>query len=94
MSMQPYPGQPYPVSSVLDHAVASHVSTGWAVESRTATMAVMVSGGQANHVLHLLLTLLSCGLWGIMWLLIAATSSTSRISLILNPDGTLTITKH
>ncbi|MFI7547195.1 hypothetical protein [Actinoplanes sp. NPDC049599] len=56
-------------------------------------MAVVVSAANVNHVLHLLLTLVSCGLWAVVWLFIAATSRTRRVSLVLNPDGTVTPTQ-
>ncbi|MFI5495294.1 hypothetical protein [Actinoplanes sp. NPDC051859] len=92
MSPLPY-GQPY-AASVLDVEVANHVRSGWAVESRSETMAVMVSGSRPNHVLHLLLTLLTCGFWVFIWLLVAATSRMSRVALVVNPDGTVARTKH
>lgn len=33
---------------------------------------VLAVGESPNHVLHLLLTLVTCGLWGIVWGLVAA----------------------
>lgn len=50
MSLQP---QQYPISHILDAEVARHVAVGWAVESRSETMAVVVSAANTNHVLHL-----------------------------------------
>ncbi|MET0492930.1 MAG: hypothetical protein ABW000_07330 [Actinoplanes sp.] len=91
MSLQP---QSFPVSHILDSEVARHVAVGWAVESRSDTMAVVVSTAKPNHVLHLLLTLVTCGLWAVVWFVIAVTSKTRRVSLVLNPDGTVTRTQY
>jgi hypothetical protein len=76
----------------LDYAVARHVQVGWAVESRTETMAVLVSGGSVNHVLHLLLTLLTCGFWAVVWFAMAVMSGQRRVTLVLNHDGTISST--
>jgi len=90
MSLQP---QQYPISHILDTEVARHVAVGWAVESRSETMAVVVSAANTNHVLHLLLTLVSCGLWAVVWFFLAVTSRTKRLSLVVNPDGTVSRTQ-
>lgn len=36
---------------------------------------VLALGTKANHVLHLLLSLVSCGLWLPVWLIVAAATS-------------------
>jgi hypothetical protein len=87
-----YPAIPH--SSILDAELASHVRVGWAVESRSDTMAVVVSSSTPNHVLQLLLTLITCRFWAVVWIFIALTSRTNRIALVVNPDGTVTRTKH
>lgn len=38
-------------------------------------MAVTNVPVQTNHALHLILTLLTCGLWGIVWIIVAAVNS-------------------
>jgi hypothetical protein len=35
----------------------------------------MATGQKPNHVLHLLLTVFTAGLWGVVWLLLAAGSA-------------------
>jgi hypothetical protein len=92
-----YPVPYDPRSAVLDAAVASHVQVGWAVESRSPTMAVMVShAASPNHVLHLLLSLVTCGLWLVVWLLVAVTSSgrTRRVALTVGPNGEIVSTQY
>jgi hypothetical protein len=36
---------------------------------------------KTNHILHLLLTLVTCGLWGIVWMIVAASNATERSKL-------------
>jgi hypothetical protein len=67
-----------PLSSKVQAAVAQ----GWAVESRSEHQVVMVKGGRPNHILHLLLTLLTGGLWGIfVWLPLAIFMKRQRMVL-------------
>lgn len=86
--------QPTVPEHALDIEVANHVRIGWAVESRTPSMAVLRAGQRPNHVLHLILTLISCGVWGLAWIFIALTSRERRLSLVQNADGTISRTKH
>jgi hypothetical protein len=55
----------------LATAVANSVRQGWGVQSQTDFQAVLVRGSQPNHVLHLILTLLTLGLWAIVWIALA-----------------------
>lgn len=55
----------------LASGVASAVRGGWSVESQTEIQAVMVKPGtKVNHLLHLILTLVTVGLWVIPWILV------------------------
>jgi hypothetical protein len=54
--------------SDLDSAVAQWVNWGWRVESRTENQAVMVKGHRPNHILHLILTIITLGFWAIVWI--------------------------
>ena len=56
---------------MLDREVESRVRRGRRVESQTDFQAVLVSGRRVNHILHLLLSLFTLGLWLIVWLLLA-----------------------
>jgi hypothetical protein len=42
------------------------------------SVAVAVSGGGTNHALHLVLTVLTCGLWLPIWILVAILGSVGR----------------
>lgn len=40
--------------------------------SQSDTQAQLVKGKRVNHVLHLILTILTFGLWVVVWLLVTA----------------------
>jgi hypothetical protein len=53
----------------LATAVANEVRAGWNVQSQTDYQAVMnIPAEKTNHILHLILTLLTLGLWVIVWI--------------------------
>ncbi len=68
----------------LAQAVQSEVAAGWRVESQTDESAVLAKGGTTNHLLHLILTVVSCGLWGLVW--IAMVVINQRKTLMLRVD--------
>jgi hypothetical protein len=62
----------------LDSAVEQYVKWGWRVESRSEHQAVMVKGHRPNHILHLILTIITLGVWAIVWLLLTAFGGEKR----------------
>ena len=54
--------------SLLSRQVASLLSQGRRVESQSDYQAVLVQGHRPNHVLHLILTFITLGIWGLVWL--------------------------
>ena len=69
----------------LNQAIAAELSRGGRIESQTGSSAVIVRGGRVNHILHLLLTLLTIGFWVIVWLIISAAGGERR--RIINADA-------
>jgi hypothetical protein len=57
------------------------------VESSTDYSAVLVQGKPVNHVLHAILTIFTCALWGIVWIIIAAQGGEKRWQLIVDDYG-------
>ena len=57
--------------SALARAVANSVREGWGVQSQTDYQAVLAKGHRPNHVLHLILTLITLGLWLVVWIPLA-----------------------
>lgn len=73
------------VRQLMSQAVAKEVADGgWRVESQTDYHTVLAKGGRTNHILHLILTIFTCGLWSLAWLLIAHVNR--RQSLVLRVD--------
>ena len=86
----PDAGVPSPASTerrkaALAQAVSREVaSSGWRVESQSDYQAVLAKGKNTSHVLHLILTLITFGLWGFVWIIVAFVNA--RQTLILTVD--------
>lgn len=59
----------------------------WRVETQTDTYAIVVGGQPVNHILHLLLTVLTLGLWVIVWIIVAAGGGEKRYKLEVDEAG-------
>jgi hypothetical protein len=59
------------------------------VESVTDYSAVVVDGQRVNHILHLLISLLLCGLWLPVWFLIAVSGGEKRRVVTVDPCGNI-----
>lgn len=90
------PSVPQPPSSVatpeqrrrnLANALQMDVAAGWRVESQTDESAVLVKGGVTNHTLHLILTILSCGMWGLVWLIMVVVNQRKAVVLRVDDYG-------
>lgn len=75
---------------LIEAALMWEQSQGARIESVGGRSAVIVTGHKANHVLHLVLTLFTFGLWLPGWLIMAAINGNEKRWLIsLGPDGVL-----
>jgi hypothetical protein len=86
------PPAPSPATqtAALQHAIALSSARGWRLEGTSPGVATMVSGHRPNHILHLLLTIFTCGLWAIAWIIIAATVTEKRLTIVADLDGNIT----
>ena len=73
--------------AILSQAVATSVVKGFRVESQTPHHAVLVTGRRTNHTLHAIITLFSCGAWGLVWLYLGMTRKETRVVLQVDPSG-------
>lgn len=62
----------------LDAQVARAVRDGWGIESRTDTQVVLVRRPRIRHVLHLALTVVTGGVWGIVWAVLVLRNKPQR----------------
>ena len=54
-------------------------------------MAVLVIGGDTNHVLHFLIGLLTCGLWWFVWLFFVAFTGKKRFVVTVDESGAISV---
>ncbi|WP_156750092.1 hypothetical protein [Mycobacterium sp. E2479] len=60
---------------------------GGRIEARMPTSAIVVTGKPVNHVLHLLITVLLCGLWLPVWIILAANGGEKRTMVSVDEYG-------
>ena len=71
----------------LDAQIASFTGQGYRIESNTGGLVTMVSGKKTNHILHLLLSVVTLGLWLPVWLIVAAFGGERRVMLTTDDAG-------
>lgn len=79
---------------ILGSAVSGHVRKGWRVESQTPHQAILVKGRRPNHLLHLILSILTAGLWLLLvWLPLVVFGGEKRRVLTVDPFGNINTAK-
>ena len=58
--------------------VNEQLRKGWRIESQTGDQTVLVKGNRPSHVLHLLLSVFTLGIWLPIWVLISAFGGEKR----------------
>ncbi|RFZ43904.1 hypothetical protein DAVIS_01856 [Mycobacterium marinum] len=81
--------QPVQPLSTFDQELMAIAARGGRIEARTPTSAVVVTGKPVNHVLHLLITVLLCGLWLPVWIILAIGDGERRTFVSLDQYGTV-----
>lgn len=79
-------------AEILARAVNQYVSSGWRVQSQTTSQAQLVKGHRTNHVLHLILTLVTLGIWAIVWILMAIFGGEKHKLVSVNEHGAVSTT--
>jgi len=74
-------------STQLNREVEAWVRDGYRVETQSNTQAVMLKGHRPNHILHLILTLVTLGAWAIVWILVAIFGGEKRRLIVVDDDG-------
>lgn len=72
--------------AALAERLQTFTSDGWRVESQTDFNAVLAKGNK-HHILHLILSILTAGLWLIVWGILAFTSKEHRRVLMVDENG-------
>ena len=78
----------------LADMISRHTLSGWVIidrDDREATAVLALPAKPANHVLHLLITFLTCGLWVFVWLiLVLGEQKEQRVRLSIDNFGNAT----
>lgn len=72
---------------ILAQQLQTAAARGLRIESQSEFQAVLVEGKPVNHVLHAILTIFTCLLWGIVWAIIAATGGEKRQMVVVDEFG-------
>lgn len=73
---------------ILAQAIQSHVAVGWTLQHQSDYTATLLGGRAVNHVMHGILTFfLTCGLWSIVWLILAMSSRKLTLSIWVDEYG-------
>jgi hypothetical protein len=72
---------------ILAQQLQTAAARGMRIESQSEFQAVLVEGKPVNHVLHAILTIFTCLLWGIVWAIIAATGGEKRQMVVVDEFG-------
>ena len=78
---------------ILSRQIGSLLSQGRRVESQSDFQAVLLRGHAANHVLHLIITLITLGTWGIVWISLVALGGEKREVVQVDEWGNPTIAR-
>jgi hypothetical protein len=79
--------------SALDAALARYGAGGWRIENRSDFQATIAKGHRVNHVLHLILTIVTLGLWAVVWILMVIFGGEKRELVTVDPYGNIVNTK-
>jgi hypothetical protein len=73
---------------LLARSVQSHVAQGWRVESAAGDFgAVLAKGHKPNHLMHLVITLLTLGVWLVGWLIRIGMGGEKRTMIAVDEYG-------
>ncbi|WP_217913184.1 hypothetical protein [Miltoncostaea marina] len=78
-------------SRALARALREQVAGGARIEAWYDGGAVTVRGRRPNHVLHLLITLFSVGLWDLVWIALAILGGEQRSIISVDEGGEVTV---
>jgi hypothetical protein len=77
--------------SLLEKQVISYVSRGWRLDTQTDFAAVLSSGKRLNHILHLILSLVTFGFWIIFWIVMGLFNKIAITTVSVDKFGNISI---
>lgn len=79
--------------ALLAQQLQGTAARGFRVESQSEFQAVVVEGQPVNHVLHAIITIFSCGIWAIVWIILAITGGEKREMVVVDEFGNVQLQK-
>ena len=79
--------------AILDRTLAQAGSKGWRIENRSDFQATVAKGNPVHHLLHLILSIITLGLWLIVWFLLALLGGVKRRLLTVDEFGKISDTR-
>ena len=80
--------------SILRNHIVKQVALGGRIEIQEDFSAVLIWGKKPNHILHLILSLVTFGFWIIVWLLLGMSMGISRRLYTIDDYGFITETSR
>jgi len=78
---------------LLARTVSTQVASGARIESQSDFQAVVIRGKPVNHVLHLILTLVTLSVWAIVWIALAIFGGEKRSMVTVDEYGNAAVQK-
>jgi hypothetical protein len=78
---------------LMARQIQNSVAQGTRVQSQSEYQAVMAKGKAVNHVLHVLITVFTLGLWLPVWLILALTGGEKREMITVDEWGNVAVQK-
>jgi hypothetical protein len=74
-------------SATLDRTLRVQEAQGWRIEARSDFQATIAKGKPLHNKLHLLLTIFTLGVWGIVWASLALSGGVKRRMITIDEYG-------
>ena len=78
---------------LLARTIQGQIAQGGRIESQSDYQAVVVKGKKVNHVLHLILTLVTFFMWGLVWLVVSIVGGEKRSIVTVDEYGNVAVQK-
>ena len=92
----PAPSPPRRVSDeerkrLLAEQIRTEITRGYRLDSQGQFDATVAKGQPINHTAHLIATLATCGIWGLVWLVITLTGGVKRSMVMVDEYGNVMV---
>ena len=77
--------------AILQHQVLNNAAKGWTVLSQTQTQASLTKGKDTSHLLHLVLSVVTLGLWIPVWIVVTIAAGKKTRLVTVNEQGSVVI---